>query len=219
MRFRSVCSATVLLLFAQLSFAGQFDAPLQAFFQERLAGTSSDIKVTVKTPDTQIPSCDNPDFSLPPNGRFWGNLSVLMRCGAQQRYLQVYVQANGNYLAASQVIDRGEQVTSTNVALKYGPLDQLPPNTLFSMTDAMDAIVLRNVAAGQPIMQSMLRPAWRVKAGQQVQVIAQGQGFSINSAGQALNNAAIEQSARVRMTSGQVVSGVVSADGNILINL
>jgi len=41
----------------------------------------------------------------------------------------------------------------------------------------------------------------------------------VNSEGQALNNAAIAQNARVRMSSGQVVSGVVSADGNVLINL
>lgn len=57
------------------------------------------------------------------------------------------------------------------------------------------------------------------KAGQRVNVIASGDGFSANAEGQALNNAAVAQNARVRMISGQVVSGVVDADGNILINL
>ena len=65
----------------------------------------------------------------------------------------------------------------------------------------------------------MVRQSWRVKAGQKVVVVAQGEGFSINSEGQALNNAAVAQNARVRMPSGQVVSGEVGADGNILINL
>lgn len=65
----------------------------------------------------------------------------------------------------------------------------------------------------------MLRQAWRVKAGQRVMVVANGEGFSVNSEGQALNNAAVSQSARVRMSSGQIVSGIVGADGNILINL
>jgi flagella basal body P-ring formation protein FlgA len=65
----------------------------------------------------------------------------------------------------------------------------------------------------------MLRQAWRVKAGQQVMVVANGDGFSINSEGKALNNAAVAQNARVRMSSGQVVSGTVDSDGNILINL
>jgi len=50
-------------------------------------------------------------------------------------------------------------------------------------------------------------------------VIASGEGFSVNSEGKALNNAAVAQNARVRMISGQVVSGTVDSDGNILINL
>lgn len=65
----------------------------------------------------------------------------------------------------------------------------------------------------------MLRQSWRIKAGQRVQVIASGDGFSVNGEGQALNNASVAQNARVRMTSGQVVSGTVAPDGNILINL
>ncbi len=100
-----------------------------------------------------------------------------------------------------------------------GRLDQLPPRTMLNLSQAEDAISLRDVAIGQPIQLSMVRQSWRVKAGQKVMVVAQGEGFSINSEGQALNNAAVAQNARVRMPSGQVVSGQVSADGNILINL
>ena len=66
---------------------------------------------------------------------------------------------------------------------------------------------------------SMVRQSWRVKAGQRVMVIATGDGFSVNSEGQALNNAAVAQNARVRMANGQVVSGTVDNDGNILITL
>jgi flagella basal body P-ring formation protein FlgA len=65
----------------------------------------------------------------------------------------------------------------------------------------------------------MLRQSWRVKAGQRVMVVASGDGFSVNGEGQALKNAAVAQNARVRMASGQVVSGTVDPDGNILINL
>ena len=67
--------------------------------------------------------------------------------------------------------------------------------------------------------RGMLRQAWRIKAGQRVLVIANGDGFRVNAEGKALNNAAVAQNARVRMISGQVVSGIVDSDGNILINL
>lgn len=51
----------------------------------------------------------------------------------------------------------------------------------------------------------MLRQAWQM-AGTIVMVVANGEGFSINSEGKALNNAAVAQNARVRMSSGQVVN-------------
>ena len=90
---------------------------------------------------------------------------------------------------------------------------------MLDINQASSAVTLRDIAADQPILLSMVRQTWRVKAGQQVQVVAAGEGFSVNSQGKALNNAAVAQNARVRMSSGQIVSGVVDTDGNILINL
>ena len=106
-----------------------------------------------------------------------------------------------------------------NVKLKRGRLDTLPPRTVLDINQLVDAISLRDLSPDQPIQLTQFRQAWRVKAGQRVNVIASGDGFSANAEGQALNNAAVAQNARVRMVSGQVVSGVVDADGNILINL
>ncbi|EHC35530.1 Flagellar basal-body P-ring formation protein FlgA, partial [Salmonella enterica subsp. enterica serovar Adelaide str. A4-669] len=50
---------------------------------------------------------------------------------------------------------------------------------------------MRDLAPGQPVQLTMIRQAWRVKAGQRVQVIANGEGFSVNAEGQAMNNAAV----------------------------
>lgn len=114
---------------------------------------------------------------------------------------------------------RGGKLTPANVTLKRGRLDQLPPRTVLDIRQIQDAVSLRDLAPGQPVQLTMIRQAWRVKAGQRVQVIANGEGFSVNAEGQAMNNAAVAQNARVRMTSGQIVSGTVDSDGNILINL
>ncbi|WP_172426826.1 flagella basal body P-ring formation protein FlgA, partial [Escherichia coli] len=61
--------------------------------------------------------------------------------------------------------------------------------------------------------------AWRGKTGQRVNVIASGDGVSAHAEGQALNNAALAPNARGRRVSGQVGSGVVVADGDILLKL
>lgn len=216
-RLKICCIA--LALISPTLLASPLESGLTAFFAARLAGVSDDVTVAIKTPANLWPACEQPQFSLPGNARLWGNLSVQARCGADKRYLQVNVQANGDYVVAAQPVPRGATLNAGAVRLMRGRLDQLPPRAMLTLNQAQDAVTLRDLAPGQPIVLSMVRQAWRVKAGQRVQVVATGDGFSINSEGQALNNAAVAQNARVRMASGQVVSGTVGADGNILISL
>ncbi|EKY3221921.1 flagellar basal body P-ring formation chaperone FlgA [Cronobacter dublinensis] len=219
MKSLKFCLAAGLLLLSPGLFADMLNAQLTPFFLQRLAGMSDAVVVTVKTPEPQRLTCDNPDFSLPGNARLWGNLSVQVRCGDQKRYMQVNVQAFGNYVVASQPVARGGMLDESNVRLERGRLDLLPPKAMLNLDQAREAVTLRDLAPNQPIMLTMVRQSWRVKAGQQVQIIANGEGFSINGEGRALNNAAVAQNARVRMASGQVVSGIVGSDGIILINL
>ena len=162
--------AIIAILFSPLSTASNLTSQLHNFFSAQLAGVSDEVRVSIRTAPNLLPPCEQPLLSMSNNSRLWGNVNVLARCGNDKRYLQVNVQATGNYVVAAMPIVRGGK-------------------------------------------------AWRVKAGQRVNVIASGDGFSANAEGQALNNAAVAQNARVRMVSGQVVSGVVDADGNILINL
>lgn len=211
--------AATLLLLSPMAQADGLQEKLTTFFAQQLAGFSDDVKVTVRTPSNLYPSCEQPSFTVTGTTKLWGNVNVLARCANEKRYLQVAVQATGDYVVAAVPVARGSVLQSNSVTLKRGRLDQLPPRTMLDINQAQNAVSLRDVAPGQAIQLSMLRQAWRVKAGQQVMVVANGEGFSINGEGKALNNAAVAQNARVRMSSGQVVSGTVSADGNILINL
>jgi flagella basal body P-ring formation protein FlgA len=204
------------LLFSPLVQAEGLQDQLTAFLP--LAGFSDDVTLPCARPES-VPHLRPTVIQRDGHTKLWGNVNVLARCANEKRYLQVAVQATGNYVVAAVPIARGSVLQTNSVTLKRGRLDQLPPRTMLEINQAQDAVSLRDVAPGQPIQLSMLRQAWRVKAGQQVMVVANGDGFSINSEGKALNNAAVAQNARVRMSSGQVVSGTVDSDGNILINL
>ncbi|MEZ2583483.1 flagellar basal body P-ring formation chaperone FlgA [Kluyvera intermedia] len=208
-----------ILAFSPLAQAADIQTQLRDFFSTRLTGFSDEVNVSLRNTQNLKLACENPTFSTPGNSRLWGNLTVLAQCGNAKQYLQVSVQAVGDYVVAATPIVRGAPIEAQSVTLMRGRLDQLPPRTMLTLAQTEDAISLRDVAIGQPIQLSMVRQSWRVKAGQKVQVIAQGEGFSINGEGQALNNAGVSQNARVRMSSGQVVSGQVNTDGNILINL
>ncbi|WP_275166819.1 flagellar basal body P-ring formation chaperone FlgA [Citrobacter koseri] len=211
--------ALLALLFSPLTMAQDLNVQLTDWFSQRLAGFSDDVVVTIRTSPNLLPNCEQPALSVTGSAKLWGHVNVLARCANEKRYLQVNVQATGNYVVAAAHVARGGALGPANITLKRGRLDQLPPRTVLDINQIQDAVSLRDLVPGQPIQLSMLRQAWRIKAGQRVLVVASGDGFSVNAEGQALNNAAVAQNARVRMLSGQVVSGTVDPDGNILINL
>ena len=130
--------------------------------------TGDEVSVSVRTQPTLLPSCEQPSFSVSGNTKLWGNVNVLARCANEKRFLQVTVQATGNYVVAAQPVARGSVLQPDNVALKRGRLDQLPPRTMLDINQAQDSVSLRDLAPGQPIQLSMLRQAWRIKAGQRV---------------------------------------------------
>ncbi|RWR01930.1 flagellar basal body P-ring biosynthesis protein FlgA [[Pantoea] beijingensis] len=199
--------------------AADLPRQLEQFFKTRDVVHAAELSVVIRTPASQWPQCPTPQFSLPGNGRLWGHMSVAVNCDQERRYLQVEVQATGEYLVAAQHVTRGTAVSAADLRLKQGRLDRLPARTLLTQGEALNAISLRDLQPDQPITAVMIRQPWRVKAGQQVTVIARGEGFSAVAEGRAMNNATATQAVRVRMGNGQIVSGKATADGNILISL
>jgi len=219
MRRSTFLLATLWLAFAAPGYAADLSAQLTAFFKARDPQHAAGMTVVVRTPQAQWPACETPQLLLPGNSRQWGNLSIAANCGQNRRYLQVQVQVTGQYLVANHQLARGASVGASDFRLESGRLDTLPARALINADNLVDAIALRDIPPGQPVTTSMLRQPWRVKAGQNVMVIASGNGFNASSEGRALNNAGAAQMVRVRMGNGQVVSGRVDADGNILISL
>lgn len=99
------------------------------------------------------------------NSRLWGNVNVLARCGNDKRYLQVNVQATGNYVVAAMPIARGGKLEAGNVKLKRGRLDTLPPRTVLDINQLVGAISLRDLSPDQPIQLTPVSPCMAGKSG------------------------------------------------------
>ena len=149
------------LLFSPLVQADGLQDQLNTFFAQKLAGFSDEVVVTVRTPPNLYPSCEQPSFTVTGTTRLWGNVNVLARCANEKRYLQVAVQATGNYVVAAVPIARGTALQANSVTLKRGRLDQLPPRTMLEINQAQDAVSLRDVAPGQPMTAGPPPAAWR----------------------------------------------------------
>jgi flagella basal body P-ring formation protein FlgA len=65
----------------------------------------------------------------------------------------------------------------------------------------------------------MIKPAQAFQAGTQVRVVAQGVGFQITADGQAMSAGVVGQPARVRMSNGRIMSGVVLDNRTVLLAL
>ncbi|WP_145553480.1 flagellar basal body P-ring formation chaperone FlgA [Yersinia bercovieri] len=205
--------------FAHQVVAADLSAQVNQLFQQQYPDKESRVNVIIKTPQSQWPQCEMPEITLPTNARPWGNISLSVRCDGVRRFIQTQVQVSGRYVVATRQLAAGAKITAQDVEMKQGRLDTLPPGALLEPHFAQGAVSLRQINAGQPLTRNMLRRLWIIKSGQDVQVLAQGEGFNVNSYGKAMNNAAIQDNLRVRMASGQIVSGVVGEDGTIRIML
>ncbi|WP_145537942.1 flagellar basal body P-ring formation chaperone FlgA [Yersinia alsatica] len=204
---------------AHRAVAADLSTQVNQFFQQQYPDKESQVKVVIKTPQSQWPQCVMPEITLPTNARPWGNISLSVRCDGQRRFIQTQVQVSGHYAVAARQLASGAKITPQDIEMKQGRLDTLPPGALLEPHFAQGAVSLRQINAGQPLTRNMLRRLWLIKAGQDVQVLAQGEGFNVNSNGKAMNNGAIQDNVRVRMASGQIVSGTVAEDGTIRIML
>ncbi|TKI08367.1 flagellar basal body P-ring formation protein FlgA [Martelella alba] len=208
-------AAGLWLVFAGANAADTLTGPLTAFMLRQYASPPTSLTVVLKTPAAQLPTCDNPQFMLPSRNRIWGNISVAVTCGARKRYAQVLVKVTGRYLVAARPIADDRLLTAQDIAWRTGRLDMMPSLPLMDVNAAIGSESVRAIGGGQPLTAAMLRRPWRVTIGQPVQVLAQGAGFAVQSAGKAMNNAAVNDDLRVRMESGQIVSGQLLPDGSI----
>ena len=87
-----------------------------------------------------------------------------------------------------------------------------------SVTDLNEAIgqtVTQNLSAGLILRRGLLRQQQIIRSGQKVQLVASDGSFQVGAEGVAMKNGSVGDVIGVRMPSGRVISGVVSASGSV----
>lgn len=160
--------------------------------------------------------CENPTLTIAGNdSRLTGKRTVIARCGNRKHFLPVLVHATGTWWVASQSLPGGAIVQRSDIEPQSGSLDNLPAGVIFNPNEIIGQRLTRAVTAGKPLLQNQLRQQWRLKAGEQVDLVTMGDGFRIRGQGKALNNAAVNDMLKVRTANGQTLSGKVADDGQV----
>jgi flagellar basal body P-ring formation protein FlgA len=194
-----------------------------AYLQQQTVGLPGKIDISVATVFPRgLAACTTLEPFLPAGGRVWGRTTVGVRCVGERPwtlYLQAKVSVHATYFLAGRQIAPGELLTAGDLVARDGDLTLLPQAVITDPAQAVGAVALMRVSAGLPLRRDMLKSADSVTIGQQVKVVAQGQGFAISSEGSAMNNASPGQPVRVKTANGQIIQGIVKDGATVEIQL
>lgn len=225
LRYAAVALPMVLASMAVLTTPARSAAPLsgsarpaiEQFLLSQTAGLPGKVAISIDTPlSGALPPCEALEPFLPSGARLWGRVSVGVRCSANQpwtRYVPAYIAVVGPYYVAARPIDAGQALTPADAAVREGDLTTLPNSVIVDPAQLNGVITSNRIASGAPLRRELLRGVAIVQQGQSIKVVTQGVGFVISTEGKAMTNAAVGAIIQVKMQGGQLLSGIVRADG------
>ena len=162
-------------------------------------------------PRLRLAPCERIEPYLPPGARAWGRSRVGLRCvqgpTAWNVYLPVTVKVFASAWVAAVALPAG-------TVLQAGQLRQAEVDWAAAATPPLaDAAALLGRELARPLMPGAAVRAADLKqrqwfaAGDTVQLVARGSGFSVGGEGQALTAGIEGQPVRVRTGNGRVLSG------------
>jgi flagellar basal body P-ring formation protein FlgA len=203
---------------SKIAFSSLLEKQIGELIYQQISNTSVDhVAIDYLTVKPKL-NCDSPTLTILNKNKQWGNLTITAKCEGITKYIQIYVAVTGEYVTANQPISAGTLMTEQLVEVQSGRLDKLPSAVILNKSEVTNHIALRNINNGEPIKSSMLQKNWHVKAGQIVKVIVNGDGYSIASSGKTLNNGALGDSINIKLNNGNIVAGVVTEKGIIILN-
>lgn len=171
-------------------------------------------------PRLALPACEQPQVSWSAGAVPSGNSSLDLSCpvAGWSLRLPVTIAEKRMGVVATRPLKAGELLTPDDVRLAEMTSPALSRNVLNRLDQAVGQSMRSSVPAGAWLRGFMLQQPDVVRTNQRVKVLAQGDGFVANAEGTARGNAAIGESVRVKMGSGREVSGMVQADGSVLVS-
>ncbi|EJE53608.1 flagella basal body P-ring formation protein FlgA [Acidovorax sp. CF316] len=196
-----------------------------AITRNQPAGLPLRMEVSIGALDTRLrlAPCARVEPYLPAGSRLWGRTRLGLRCvegqAAWNVFLPVTVKAWGPAWVLTGNVASGAVLSASDAAEAEVDWAADVAPIVANPDQWVGQIASRPLVAGQALRQPMVRAPSIFKAGAQVRVVAQGPGYAVTSAGQALTAGAVGQTVRVRMDNGRTISGIVGENGTVDVTL
>ena len=203
-------------LYASVQSHDAIRAEVGAFVQQQTEGQPGKMNYQVEDIDPRLvlQACDNLQPFLPSGSRLIGKTSVGVRCNKDNGwtiFVPVQIKLTQQILINSRQLPAGHVISADDLTMQSREMSNL--GGLIDPTQVVGKVLRYSISAGQMLRSEMLRAPYSVKQGQTVQLLVQGDSFSIRSSGVAMNDASEGQLAKVRNYSGGVVNGVAHGNG------
>jgi flagellar basal body P-ring formation protein FlgA len=162
-------------------------------------------------PRLRLAPCEHIEAYLPVGARAWGRTRVGLRCvqGATlwNVYLPITVKVFAPGWVAAGVLPAGTVLQAEH--LREAEIDwaAAPAPAVADVSRLVGRMLARPLSAGQALRDSDLKQRQWFGAGDTVQLVARGQGFSVSGEGKALSAGIEGQTVRVRTDAGRMLSG------------
>jgi flagella basal body P-ring formation protein FlgA len=192
---------------------------------QALAPAGARVEVVAGALDSRLrlSPCERVEAFLPAGTRAWGASRVGLRCAQGQRPWSVSLPVTVRVLAPAPVVPAALPAGAVVDATAWARAEvnyAADPSPVQPRADSLNGrVLLRAVAAGQPLRAADLRPRQWFAAGDTVRIVAVGSGFAVSGEGQALSAGIEGQTARVRTESGRVLSGQPSGEHRLEVAL
>jgi len=202
---------------AQAALSVQAEDAVKHFLDQHPSLEGQEFSIQWDPSKLEFPACSKkPSVELLRKDKAWGKLLLNLRCDTGRvwaRPVSLYVMVKGRYLVASRPLKPGQVLTPADWKWVDGDLSKMGD----SMVDSPDLLknmeLSRPQQAGNPLRLNDFRQMSVIKSGDQVRVAILGRGFGIDASGQALADAALGASVKVRISDGKIIQGTAVSQG------
>ena len=219
---RKFAAMLIPLAFATLAHAGwtpQAQDAVNRFLKSHPSLEGRDFTVQWTEPRGNLPICDKlPRVNLQSRDRAWGKIFLSLNCEEGRpwvRPVSVYVAVKGRYLVTNQAVRKGQALSVADLQWAEGDVTKMGDALLDDPELIKNMESVRSLQSGTPLRLNDLKPIAVIKSGDQIRVTLLGKGFAIDTTGQAMSDAAMGGSVKVRISDGKIVQGTAVSQGAV----
>jgi flagella basal body P-ring formation protein FlgA len=202
---------------AQAALSVQAEDAVKQFLDQHPSLEGREFSIQWDPSKLEFPACTkNPSVELLRKDKAWGKLLLNLRCDTGRvwaRPVSLYVVVKGRYLAATRPLKSGQVLSQSDWKWVDGDLSKMGDSLVDSPELLKNMELSRAQQAGNALRLNDFRPMSVIKSGDQVRVAIVGRGFGIDASGQALADAALGASVKVRISDGKIIQGTAVSQG------